>query len=199
MKNVCSELMKSILINRLKEIEQDWKTPYIKGNEIEAVWNGNADYLREAVDSAISKGTWICPIREVYGDDAYYSISKAEIVVPEKKQFRLDDDFYAEVLHNMAHSTGAESHLNRLKPTSFGSKDYAREELVVELTAAYVCAYFGLEKRAKDDSVVYLKLLIECLEWEIDLTSDNDDFICGIVTDVKAASEMILSYIALFK
>lgn len=199
MKNVCSEIFKSVFVNRIKEIQLKWKTPWIKENEIEALWKGNADNLREAIDKAIEEGKWICPIKEVHGDDAYYSISKKEVVVPEREQFKLDDDFYAEVLHNMAHSTGNEEHLNRLKPVSFGSKQYAYEELVAELTAAYVCAYFGLEKRAKDDSLAYLKTWIESLECEVDLMSDDDSYICKLVSDVRIASLTILDYVALFK
>ena len=57
----------------------------------------------------------------------------------------------------MAHSTGAEEHLNRLKPAAFGSAEYAKEELVAELTAAMVSQYFGIDKYIKEDSVPYIK------------------------------------------
>ena len=58
----------------------------------------------------------------------------------------------------MSHSTGSESRLNRLKPgQSFGSAEYAREELVAELTAALVSSQYGMTKHVKSDSAAYLK------------------------------------------
>ena len=76
-----------------------------------------------AVDHMIAENKWICPIKPKYGDNAYYSISKNEIVVPEKRQFKNGESFYSNLAHEMAHSTGAENQLNRLKPSSFGSKE----------------------------------------------------------------------------
>ena len=58
---------------------------------------------------------------------------KNEIVIPEKRQFKDGESFYTNLGHEMAHSTGSENHLGRLKPASFGSAEYAREELVAEL------------------------------------------------------------------
>ena len=87
----------------------------------------------------IEHDEWICPIKPTYGDNAYYSISKKEIVIPEKGQFKDGESFYSNLFHEMAHSTGAEEHLNRLKPgQSFGSKEYSAEELKAEMTAALV-------------------------------------------------------------
>lgn len=60
----------------------------------------------------------------------FYSISKNEITVPEKVQFKDGEAFYGTLFHEMGHSTGAEGVLNRFQPTSFGSKEYSDEELV---------------------------------------------------------------------
>ena len=69
------------------------------------------------IDRIIKDNGWICPIKPTYGDSAYYSISKNEIVVPEKKQFKDGESFYTNLGHEMAHSTGAENQLGRLQPT----------------------------------------------------------------------------------
>ena len=45
--------------------------------------DGN-DFTFPAIDKMIKDNEWICPIKPTYGDEAYYSISKAEIVIPEK-------------------------------------------------------------------------------------------------------------------
>ena len=48
-----------------------------------------------AIDHMIAENKWICPIKPTYGDSAYYSISKNEIVIPEKKQFKNGESFYS--------------------------------------------------------------------------------------------------------
>lgn len=49
----------------------------------------------------------------------------------------------------MTHSTGAEGVLDRIKPTTFGSAEYAREELVAELGSALVAQRYGMTKHIK--------------------------------------------------
>ena len=138
----------------------------------------------EPMDKMIKENLWICPITPVHGDNAYYSISKNCIVVPEKKQFLSGESFYSNLFHEMAHSTGAEEHLNRLKPASFGSKEYAREELVAELTAAMTAQYYGMDKHIKDDSAAYLKSWLESLR-------EDASFIKTVLLDVKRAAAML--------
>lgn len=141
-------------------------------------------YTFPAMDCMIAEDKWICPIRPTYGDDAYYSTSKNHIVIPEKRQFKSGESFYSNLLHEMTHSTGAEQHLNRLKPTSFGSKDYAREELVAEMSAALVSSRYGMDKVVKEDSVPYLKSWLDSLKEDV-------SFIRTVLFDVKRASNLI--------
>ena len=141
-----------------------------------------------AVDHMIAENKWICPIKPQYGDNAYYSISKNEIVVPEKRQFKSGESFYSNLAHEMAHSTGAENQLNRLKPSSFGSKEYAQEELVAEMSAALVSQRYGMSKTLKEDSLPYLK------NW-LDSLKEEPAFIKTVLQDVKKASGMINQHI----
>ena len=136
----------------------------------------------------IAENKWICPIKPKYGDNAYYSISKNEIVVPEKRQFKNGESFYSNLAHEMAHSTGAENQLNRLKPSSFGSKEYAQEELVAEMSAALVSQRYGMSKTLKEDSLPYLK------NW-LDSLKEEPAFIKTVLQDVKKASGMINQHI----
>lgn len=101
------------------------------------------------VDALIKDNLWICPIKPQHQDNAYYSISKNEIVVPEKEQFKSGEAFYGTLFHEMTHSTGAEGVLDRIKPTTFGSAEYAREELVAELGSALVAQRYGMTKHIK--------------------------------------------------
>ena len=141
-----------------------------------------------AVDHMIAENKWICPIKPTYGDNAYFSISKNEIVVPEKRQFKSGESFYSNLAHEMAHSTGAENQLNRLKPSSFGSKEYAREELVAEMSAAIVSQRYGMSKTLKEDSLPYLKSWLDSLK-------EEPAFIKTVLQDVKKASGMINQHI----
>ena len=141
-----------------------------------------------AIDHMIAENKWICPIKPKYGDNAYYSISANEIVIPEKRQFKDGESFYSNLAHEMAHSTGAENQLNRLKPTSFGSKEYAQEELVAEMSAALVSQRYGMSKTVKEDSLPYLK------SW-LDTLKEEPSFIKTVLLDVKRASGMINQHI----
>jgi len=136
------------------------------------------------MDRMMAENLWICPITQKHGDSAYYSISKKEIILPEFSQFKDGESFYGTAFHEMAHSTGAEEHLNRLKPSAFGSDEYAKEELVAELTAAMVAQYFGMDKYIKEDSAAYLKSWLSSLK-------EDAKFIKTILLDVKRASAMM--------
>lgn len=138
----------------------------------------------EPVDAMIRDDLWICPIKPCYQNDAYYSITRNEIVVPEKKQFKNGELFYGTLFHEMTHSTGAEGVLDRIKPTSFGSAEYAREELVAELGSALVAQRYGMAKHIKEDSCAYLK------HW-LDKLKESPQFIKTTLLDVKRASAMI--------
>ena len=146
------------------------------------------DYSFPPVDKMIKEDGWICPIKPLFGDSAYYSISKNEIVIPEKKQFKDGESFYSNLFHEMTHSTGAEGQLNRIKPTSFGSEEYAREELVAELTAALTAQRYGMTKHLKGDSAAYLKSWLDSLK-------ESPQFIKTTLMDVKKASSMLTQHI----
>lgn len=84
----------------------------------------------------------------------------------------------------MGHSTGAESVLDRFKPTSFGSKEYSKEELVAELCGALTAQRYGMTKHIKEDSCPYLK------SW-LDNLKESPQYIKTVLMDVKKASSMI--------
>ena len=61
------------------------------------------DFSFPPVDKMIKEDGWICPIKPIFGDSAYYSISKNEFVVPEKKQFKDGESFYSNLFHEMTY------------------------------------------------------------------------------------------------
>ena len=136
------------------------------------------------LDEMIAKNLWICPISLKHQDSAYYSIAKDAIVMPEKNQFINGETFYGTLLHEMTHSTGAEGRLDRIKPAAFGSKNYAREELVAELGSALVASQYGITKTIKEDSAQYLD------HW-LGVLKESPEFLKTTLSDVKKASSMI--------
>lgn len=142
----------------------------------------------EPVDRMVAENRWICPVNFVRGDDAYFSISKNSITFPEYDQFYNGEAFYSNLFHEMAHSTGHESQLNRLKPAGHGDEAYAVEELVAELTAALVAQNYGMEKNIKEDSAAYLKSWLNSLK-------QDASFIKTVLFDVKRAASMLTSRI----
>lgn len=136
------------------------------------------------LDEMIEKKLWVCPISLEHQDSAYYSIAKDAIVLPEKSQFINGESFYGTLLHEMTHSTGAEGRLDRIKPAAFGSKEYAREELVAELDSALVASQYGITKTIKEDSAQYLG------SW-LDVLKESPEFLKTTLFDVKKASSMI--------
>ena len=158
-----------------QKLEKEYSLPKIE----------NGEYFSFApVDALIKDNLWICPIKPQHQDNAYYSISRNEIVVPEKEQFKSGEAFYGTLFHEMTHSTGAEGVLDRIKPTTFGSAEYAREELVAELGSALVAQRYGMTKHIKEDSCAYLK------GW-LDELKESPQFIKTTLLDVKRAASLI--------
>ncbi len=137
-----------------------------------------------AIDKMIDDNLFYCPIHQVKGDRAFYSMNKDEIVVPLRSQFVDGEAFASNVLHECAHATGAGSRLGRLKPAAFGSEEYAKEELTAELSAAIVASRFGVAKHVKNDSAAYLKSWLTSL-------GQSPDFLKTVLSEVKGASSML--------
>ena len=142
-------------------------------------------YSFPAVDKMFKEQKWICPINIEHQDNAFYSISRNEITIPEKAQFKDGESWYGTAFHEMVHSTGAENQLNRLQPQSgFGSDEYAREELVAELGSALVCQKYSMTKNLKEDSAAYLKSWLGSLK-------ESPSFIKTTLMDVKKATSIL--------
>lgn len=97
---------------------------------------------------------------------AFYRPSEDAIYTPLKEQFRSPDHYYATLFHEMGHSTGHESHLNRLaRGANFGSEEYSKEELVAEMTSAFLMNHLNMETMATiDNTTAYIKSWLEVLK-----------------------------------
>ena len=97
------------------------------------------------------------------GDMAAYYPAKDQIVMPPKEAFDSLEHFYATELHELTHATGHASRLNRdtLTNAKSGSDEYAKEELVAEMGAAFLCAHLGIKGDLKHSEYIdhWLKVL----------------------------------------
>jgi antirestriction protein ArdC len=78
------------------------------------------------------------------GSEAYYLPSRDIVQLPPPHAFASISDFYATTFHELGHWTGGRTRLDRPMNHGFASPDYAREELIAELTSAFLCASLGL-------------------------------------------------------
>jgi len=101
-------------------------------------------------------------------EQAYYQPSIDSVTMPEMKQFITPEGFYATFFHELGHSTGHKSRLNRKELTGhnpFGSHDYGVEELTAELSSAFMCAECGISNdNLERNSAAYLKNWINAIK-----------------------------------
>jgi antirestriction protein ArdC len=91
------------------------------------------------------------------GDRAYYSNDGDYIQMPVIEAFRDAESFYATLAHESAHWTKHPSRLDReFGRKQWGDEGYAREELVAELSSAFLCADLGITPEVRDDHASYI-------------------------------------------
>jgi antirestriction protein ArdC len=92
-------------------------------------------------------------------NSAYYVPSQDYIAIPSLPRFNLASEYYATLFHEMVHSTGHESRLNRKGITNFngfGTDQYGKEELIAEMGASFLCGVSGIENKVLSNSVAYI-------------------------------------------
>ncbi len=140
------------------------------------------------IDALLVPDGWHCPIVLQYGNRASYSVAFDRIICPLKQQFPSGVDFYDTLLHEVAHSTGHPSRLNRPSYGAFGDSTYAREELLAELTSALCGAMLGLSVMPRAENAAYLKHWLAQLKQE-------PTYLFDILVDVNKAARMIIDKI----
>lgn len=97
---------------------------------------------------------------------AYYRPSTDTIVMPERTQFKAADDYYSTLFHEMTHSTGHSSRLDRITTdAAFDLSDYSVEELTAEIGSAALLYTAGLKKeRTIEQSAAYCQSWLKALK-----------------------------------
>lgn len=120
------------------------------------------------------------------GNRAYYSPGQDSIHLPEIKRFHTMQDYYATALHEIAHSTGHASRLNREMISIFGTSDYAKEELRAELASVFMQLDYDISVEGKhfENHAAYLQ------SWLKSVRDDQKEFFAA-VTDAEKISQYV--------
>lgn len=133
------------------------------------VIHANPDEEAEAIIGNYQTAEHLKIYREDISDRAYYSPSLDHIVVPTIEQFTDTAEYYSTLFHEMTHSTGHTSRLNRFTGkaanAAFGSEEYSKEELIAEIGAASLNNYCGIDtNKSIKNSAAYLQSWIKALK-----------------------------------
>ncbi len=106
-----------------------------------------------------------CRIDHTRGDKACYRPSTDQVIMPLREQFTKPAEYYSTLFHELTHSTGHVSRLNRLdKTAAFGNEEYSKEELVAEIGAAACLNDLGIETPSSfKNSVAYVQSWLRAL------------------------------------
>lgn len=129
-------------------------------------------------------------VRDQKGDRAFYSPSRDFIQVPTMEQFAKTEEYYSTLFHEMTHSTGHASRLNRFvgkaANAAFGSEEYSREELIAEIGAAALVNSCGIETESSlRNSAAYIQ------GWSKALRADPALFITAAGKAEKAVAYIL--------
>ena len=137
----------------LPEIEQPTNTPDVDEDElcegIVSAWaNRPALHLTSATEHC-----------------AYYRPATDSVHMPARSRFVDAPHYYSTLFHELVHSTGHTSRLNRTFGDHFGDELYSKEELVAEMGAAFLCAIAGIANEHTDrNTTAYIQNWISKLE-----------------------------------
>ena len=146
----------------LKEIQPEAWEHMLDRFTFEKHAQGN-EYVNPFLDKLIKEQNWACPIHLEKQDRAFYNWKEDTITLPTFEQFADKKEFYYTALHEMAHSTGHHSRLNRTFG-KFGDDSYSKEELVAELSSAFAGKQLGMNPLPRKENAQYLKGWLEAID-----------------------------------
>jgi antirestriction protein ArdC len=149
--------MKGYTVFKVQQIEglpeQYYAKPEVTTTPVERI--SHAEEFFKATKAEVRYG----------GDRAFYSNDGDYIQMPVIEAFRDAESFYATLAHESAHWTKHSSRLDReFGRKQWGDEGYAREELVAELSSAFLCADLGITPEVRDDHASYIATWLTILK-----------------------------------
>ena len=147
----------------------------------------NADDKAEAIIAAYVQHSGVRLTHQA-GDRAFYMPSADSVTLPLLKQFTKTAEYYSTAFHELTHSIGHASRLNRLDKTAFfGTEAYSKEELVAEIGAAALVNHAGMEMSSSfRNSTAYIQNWLKVLK-------NDKRFIVSAAGKAEKAVNLILS------
>lgn len=122
----------------------------------------------DAADAIIQDYTTRCGVtlKHVRSDEAFYAPGRDYVQLPLREQFPSMAEYYSTAFHELTHSTGHSSRLDRLsRKAFFGNEEYSKEELVAEIGAASLLNYVGIETASSfRNSAAYIQSWLRALK-----------------------------------
>lgn len=139
------------------------------------------------LQTALEKRTGLV-VEHSFRTQPYYSPSQHRVHMPEPELFHTETAYYDTLLHEFGHSTGTA--LGRKMEGKFGSAEYAKEELVAELSSSFMSMEMGLPHNlaSHENHVMYLKSWLQCLK-------DDTTFISRAANQAGKAAEYQLEHL----
>ena len=152
----------------------DYEKPKEEEREsvVEEVWR--AEEIVEALKPDIEDGA----------GGAFYRPNEDKIYLPSVEMFKSTEQYYATLLHELTHWTGHKTRCDRPIRNNYGSKEYAKEELIAELGSSFLCQDLGVTNYLREDHVQYLKSWLGALK-------DDKKFIFKAAAKAQQAVEWI--------
>ena len=125
------------------------------------------------------------PIRHSSGSGCFYDPLQDLIVTPPPELFESSYEYNSSVLHELAHSTGHFSRLDRPLSTVFDSPEYAREELVAEITSAFMGAHLKMPEGELPDTGQHREYVRGFLQ----ILKNDPDALASAIKDAERANE----------
>lgn len=132
-----------------------------------------------------------CPVHESLMDRVCYNPVSDKIYTPLRTQYESNGAYVVDLLHEMGHSTGHEQALGRKLCGSFGSPEYAYEELVAELCSAFCAQDLGITAQAARGQSFYDSHVGYLQHWIRHLTGEPDELYRAAGLASKAADYIV--------
>lgn len=117
---------------------------------------------------------------------ASYNYMEDIIYMPERRQFKSKEDFYNTIYHELSHFSGHPSRLNRPIVNKFASKGYGFEEILVEISAAFIMAYLGYENKITDN--------VDYIDNWLSVMKNDKQFVVQASSQAQKACDYILAF-----
>jgi antirestriction protein ArdC len=134
------------------------------------------------------------PIIEI-GLNPCYIPKDDKIKIPSKNDFIGIEEYYSTIYHELSHSTGHEKRLKRegiINATTFKTDLYSKEEVIAELSTAFLCSNAGIENNTLNNSTAYIQGWIQNLK-------EDKTFLFKVIKDAQKSADYIIKGVEVLK